>query len=408
MLDSARRLLEAYASYIGHAMWIFISFFVLAAFPLLFGMEAYGKFAATTALTFIAQKVIDLTVESNIANRNYRNTIRSAGYAAVLVLAPLIFIDATSESAVFKVEYLLLVSLVASNIVLNMSFQLLTAVSRAVYLTIFSTLTVGISLAFWLAGSQAISTILTIINFSGCIVGLQFLSRAISNDSAADKNGALEVVPRFSAQLLDVIYRFLFSTFALFMTFGSILIASSKFDYTEIGIFRISLTIVAIGNFISPINPKEMYRIARSIESWQGLASFFRQNQSAYLVLIAMWLVVAGVCIFVFGDMVGVLMFSICLYAASLYSTVIEKVFLSRQGIWKASFFVSAYTAVSVAIMFIPQTLELFALTITAIILLYPVYLAAILRRGFLRTAIVPVALSGSMLAVAAISRGIV
>lgn len=389
-------------------MWIFVSFFVLAAFPLLFGMEAYGKFAATTAMTFIAQKVIDLMVESNITSGNYRNMIRSAAYAAVLVLTPLIFVDATSESAVLKVEYLLLVSLIASNIVLNMSFQVLTAVSRAVYLTIFSTLTVGISLSFWLVGSHAISTILTIINFSGCVVGLQFLRRALGNDSAADTKAALEAVPRFFAQLLDVIYRFLFSTFALFMTFGSILIASSKFDYSQIGIFRTSLTIVAIGIFISPINPKEMYRIARSIESWEGLASYFRQNQLAYLVLIAVWLVVSGVCIFVFGDMVGVLMFSICLYAASLYSTVLEKVFLSRQGIGKASFFVFAYSAGSVAMLFIPQTLELFALTISVIILLYPVYLAAILRRGFLRTAIVPVALSGSMLAVAAVSRGVI
>jgi hypothetical protein len=408
IISFSAKMLSRYASYIGQAMWIFIGFFVLTAFPLLFGISAYGKFAATTALTFIAQKIIDLAVESNIADVNYRNTIRSAAYAAVIVLVPLAIIDASSTSEVYQVEYLLLLSLIASNIVLNISFQVLTAITRALYLTVFALLAVFISITFWLSGSTEISTVLIAINFSGSAIGALFLIRSVRGVSSSTLALTREPMPGFVAQILDVTYRFLFSSFSLFITFGSVLIASTKFNYEEIGIFRISLTIIAAGVFISPINPKEMYGIARNIKNNFELYAFFQKNKLAYIFLISVWILATLYSIFELKDVVGILIYSICLYEAILYSTVIEKVFLAHFEIRKSSFFVAAYAGISIALLFLQDNVEFFVLTIASCIILYPVYLSIILGARFYRSAIVPIVISAALLFVAAASRGLV
>jgi hypothetical protein len=408
IISFSDEMLRRYASYIGQAMWIFIGFFVLTAFPLLFGISAYGKFAATTALTFIAQKIIDLAVESNIADVNYRNTIRSAVYAAIIVLVPLAIIDVSSTSEIYQVEYFLLMSLIFSSIILNLSFQLLSAITRALYLTAFAFLAVLISLIFWLSGSTDISTILTAINFSGSAIGVLFLVRSVRD--APSPALALTGGPTqgFAAPILDITYRFLFSSFSLFITFGSVLIASTKFNYDDIGIFRISLTIIAAGVFISPINPKEMYRIARSIKNHSDLNIFFQKNKIAYMLLISIWILATLYSIFELKYFVGILIYSICLYAVSLYSTVIEKVFLAHFQIGKSSFFVAAYATASMVLLFWQDTMEFFVLTIASCILLYPVYLSIILGAKFYRSAIVPISISGGLLLVAAASRGLV
>jgi len=386
-----------HASLLGHAAWLFISFFVLVGFPMIFGIEAYGKFAEYTAVTFLVHKLIDLVTESNIVHNDVEKLISTALVGSLIFSIPLLFAYYFFSLSAAYVDLLLLGSMIVSSIVFNIAFQRWSPLRRLWYLIGFALVSVAVSFLYWEFNSRDVALVLTTINFIGGFFGVLLIIRSIRLAELRVLGGRslVRVLSSFWKMISSVRDRFFFASFSLFTAYGLLIMAGPHLEFEDVGRLKLFLTFCTVGLFVTPVNPKELYRLAAEINDENQLFAFFRSGRALYFALFSAWLCSYVVLLFLLRSEDSIFLVAASVYGSVMFSAVIDKVALSLLGLAFSARSILCFTVMAcLMVAFFGDDLADFAICAGFLLVLYPICVLCVLRGKFYLAAIVPVGMS--------------
>lgn len=375
--------------------------FVGFGFPLVFGLSAYGLFAASTALTFIIQKATDLTIESVLIENSLKKLLFSTLISFSLILSLAAILIHIYPDSRFDIDYALLATMVSSTLIINLIFMKGTAVSQMAYAVFFILTTILFTAIFRLSFFDNISLLLILINISGTVFGIVivfFIYRHASRQTVPN----LRVLETTAAKLSkprelvgEFINRFLFASLTLLVSFGSVLIASNKLSDPELGALRLFASIVLIGYWITPINPKAFYAIASSIDTPQSMTKLFDEQWVPFTVLLIVWFFSIIIIRLLFSD-INTMSFigAICIYPCVLFVSVFDKSLLSARGLSGTAPLIGLYAFVVFIGLLNAETLYQYEIVLGVAMICYPLVMVLLLARSFLSHVALPVTLA--------------
>lgn len=392
---------KTHASLLGHAAWLFISFFVLVGFPIIFGVEAYGKFAECTAVTFLVHKLVDLVSETNIIHNDVEKLISTALFSALIFSAPLLIAYYFFFLSATYIDLLLLSSLLVSSIVFNIAFQRWSPLKRLGYLIGFALISVAVCFLYWSLNSRDVALVLTTINFTGGFVGVSLIIRGVRlvEFRALGGRSLVRVLSSFWKMISSVWDRFFFASFSLFTAYGLLILAGPRLEFEDVGRLKLFLTFCTVGLFVTPVNPKELYRLATEINDESELFAFIRSSRALYFALFFAWLCAYVVLFFALRPGDGLFLVAASVYGSVMFTAVIDKVALSLLGLAFSARFILCFTAMAgLIVAFFGCDLDSFVICAGFLLVLYPICVLCVLRGRFYLAAIVPVGMSGVFL----------
>lgn len=376
------------ASLIGSAL------IVSYGYPLLFGLTAYGHFATATVLTFITQRIVDLIAESTIAERDPSNLVKSSlivSACALLILAAGRYFFPTVLQAVFDLK--LFLSLVISTVVLNLMFQIGSRVAQFFYAAAFALLHLVITLTWFALGRSDLPLALTITNILGFCIGASLL---LSERKRAAPHAAPAQRTTYAVMLRQLPYRALFAAFQIVATFGAVIIATRHLPAEQIGALRLLTTFALMGYSLSPVNPKMLYSISRTVENPAGLIGAMRPFAPMFTALLLCWLIaITAIGWIGMARNDHLYLYALALYPVVMFSAVFEKVLLNRRGIRTIGPVVGLFAAATAGTLLLGQNLQYYAIALIICIAAYPLVLASFLSPQFLPMILLTILLAG-------------
>jgi hypothetical protein len=364
-------------------------------YPFLFGLSAYGSFAAASALTFIVQRIVDLIAETTISEREPLKLVKSSAIVAAIALGLLLTTRALIP-AVMAVPFnlLLFVSVFLSTVTLNLTFQVGTPVIQFLYAVSFGGFNLGVTLAWYMLGRVDLLMALVVVNLLGFATGVTLLSMTRRRECAPVQQTAQSTN---AAVLRQLPFRVMYAAFQIVATYGAVMLASLHLPAEEIGTLRLLTTFAVLGYTLSPVNSKALYAISREVTVPADLAHALRPYRPMFFVLGAGWLSAAIMIGWTGAAAQGHLyLYALAIYPIVLFSSVFEKVLLNHKGLIPLGAAVGCCAAATATALFFCQRIEAYALTLTCAIAAYPYVLAISFARGFLLPAALVGLLAGS------------
>lgn len=375
-------------SLIGSAM------IVSYGYPFLFGLGAYGSFAAASALTFIVQRIVDLIAETTLSERDPLKLLKSSAIVAAIVLGLLLTTRALVPAAMaVPFDLRLFGSVFLSTVVLNLTFQVGTPMTQFLYAVMFGGYNLVVTLAWYLLGRADLPMALILVNLLGAATGLALLSMTRRRERAV-----AEQFPQSSnaAVLRQLPFRVMFAAFQIVVTYGVVILASLRLPAEEIGTLRLLTTFAVLGYTLSPVNSKALYAISREVKVPADLARALRPYFPAFLVLGAGWLLAAIVIGWTGAAAQGHLYLdALAVYPIVLFTSVFEKVLLNQKGLVPLGEAIGCCAVATATVLFFCRGIDAYALTLTCAIAAYPYVLATVFAPRFL----LPAALAGALAA---------
>lgn len=362
-------------SLIGSAM------IVSYGYPLLFGLSAYGTFAAATSLTFIVQRLVDLIAELTLAERDPFKLVKSSLILAAGAMLLLLVTRAIIPSvAAVPFDLLLFASVFLSTVILNLCFQIGTPTTQSLYAISFGACNFLTTLAWYLLGRTDLALALTITNLFGLAVGILLLTVGNCHDKAHWTRGRSN-----RTMLRQLPFRVMFATFQIIITFGAVLIGSFYLPPQQVGGLRLLTSFAVLGYSLSPMNPKALYAISRAVERPADLGPILRPYVPVFLALGAGWAIAA----FVIGraGTTGhghIYLYALAIYPIVLFSSILEKVLLNRKGITALGSAAFLWAVVTATALLLCRQIENYAFVLILAVAGYPFVLAFAFARSFL------------------------
>jgi|TARA_R110002049_G_scaffold76888_2_gene197178 hypothetical protein len=400
--NSALELVKNQAAIITQLCLIASAVFVSFGLPFIFGLTAYGVFVATTALTFIIQKAIDLTIESILIEKNVRKLILSTAIAVGVAALMAAILNQIFPGSYFQIDYLLLAAMVASTSILNLIFMLGNSVWQMLYAALFVLASLAFTALFYLFGSNNITMLLVAINIVGTITGLGIvygLRQTLANFNSINRQMQIERDSHRSRRahslVSEFLSRLLFSSLTLLVTFGSALIASDHLNAKDLGTLRLFASFIIVGYWLTPINPKTFYAIASTIKTPAGMKAFFDRYWIHFVTLLFVWF--AGLMVvstlFVDHDAMQYLA-ALCVYPCILFISVFDKSMLSAHGLKRMAPRIGGYAAIITIALINAETLFQHQAILIVAMTCYPLTMVLLLDRSFWRLVLLPIALT--------------
>lgn len=362
-------------SLIGSAM------IVSYGYPLLFGLSAYGTFAAATSLTFIVQRLVDLIAESTLAERDPFKLVKSSVIlAASAMLLLLVTRSIIPSVAAVPFDLLLFASVFLSTVILNLCFQIGTPTIQSLYAISFGACNLLTTLAWYLLGRTDLALALTITNLFGLAVGILLLT--VGN--CLDKTHWTRARSN-RTMLRQLPFRVMFATFQIIITFGAVLIGSFYLPPEQVGALRLLTSFAVLGYSLSPMNPKAFYAISRGVERPADLGPILRPYVPVFLALGVAWVIAA----FVIGRTGAaghghIYLYALAIYPIVLFSSIFEKVLLNRKGVTALGSAAFLWAIVTATALLLCQQIENYAFVLILAVAGYPFVLAFAFARSFL------------------------
>lgn len=388
------RILPSLLPILTQASLIASALIVSYGYPFLFGLATYGHFATTTVLTFITQRIVDLIAESTIAERDPFILIKSSltvSVSALLILAIVRFLFPIALQTTFDLP--LFISLVVSTIVLNLMFQIGSRVAQFLYAATFATVHLAMTVIWFALGRSDLPLALTITNILGFCIGAGLLvfehRRAIPSGYPAQRMTN-------AVMLGQLPYRVLFAAFQLIATFGAVMIASRHLPPEQIGALRLLTTFALMGYALSPVNPKMLYAISRTVEDPAGLIRVMRPFAPVFAVLLICWFIAITTIGWTGMAKNGHLyLYALAVYPVVLFGAVFEKVLVNRRGIRSVGPVVGLFAAATAAVLLLGRDVNYYAVVLIVSVALYPLVLTLFLSPKFAPMIIFTLMLAG-------------
>lgn len=351
-------------------------------YPLLFGLSIYGHFATATVLTFITQRIVDLIAESTIAERDpfalvISSLIVSGG--ALALLAGIRFVLPTALPALFDLP--LFLSLAASTVILNLMFQIGGRVTQFLYAAAFGALNLLVTLTWFALGRQDLPLALTLTNVMGFAIGTGLL--VLDHRRRAPPTAPVERTTK-AVMLGRLPYRVMFAAFQIVAAFGAILIASRHLPAEQVGALRLLTTFALMGYSLSPVNPKMLYAISRTVETPADLVRVMQPFAPIFAALLVCWLIAIVAIGWTGMADAHLYLYALAVYPIVLFSAVFERVLISRRGIRTVGTVVGLFAASTAGALLIGRDLEYYAIVLIVCVAAYPLVLATVLAPRFL------------------------
>lgn len=363
-------------------------------YPLLFGLTVYGQFATATVLTFITQRIVDLIAESTIADRDPFALVKSSlivSACALALLAAARFLFPAALPTVFDLR--LFLSLAASTVILNLMFQIGGRVTQFLYAAAFGTLNLVITLIWFALGRHDLPLALTIINIMGFALGagLLFLEHRRDGSPVAPVERTANAV-----MLSRLPYRVLFAAFQIIVAFGAVLIASWHLPAEQVGALRLLTTFALMGYSLSPVNPKMLYAISRTIEGPADLARVMRPLTPIFAGLLLCWFIaIVAIGWTGMADSNHLYLYALTVYPIVLFSAVFERVLISRHGIRTVGIIVGLFAAFTAGALLIGHDMNYYVVVLIICVVTYPLVLAIFVSPRFLPMISITILLAG-------------
>lgn len=352
-------------------------------YPLLFGLAVYGQFATATVLTFITQRIVDLIAESTIAERDPFALVKSSlivSACALALLAGARLLFPAALPTVFDLR--LFLSLAASTIILNLIFQIGSRIAQFLYAAAFGTLHLVITIIWFAMGLNDLPLALTITNILGFCVGSTLLFLELKRAVAPPAP-----VPRTANAVMlgQLPYRILFASLQIVTAFGAILIASRHLPAEQIGALRLLTTFALMGYSLTPVNPKMLYVISRTVNGPSDLIRVMQPFAPTFAVLLLCWLIAITTIGWIdLADNDHLYLYALAVYPIVLFNSVFEKVLLNRRGIRMAGLVVGLFAALVAVTLLLGDELKYYATVLIVCLAAYPLVLALLLSPKFL------------------------
>lgn len=369
---------------------------VTFGYPLVFGFDAYGAFASACALTFVVHRIVDLTLESMIANRSIYDIIIVSVSIFFFILALTILTSYFVTLDESMINYELFFSLVYSTTVLNIIFKIGNIYKQAFFATMFLLITSIIFAFAYFENHSDIALLIATTNFTGATVGLLVAFPHIADDyRSAEKRNFGAMCESLTANISELPHRIGFASFNIFLGFGVVLAVGSQYESTQVGALRMFTALILLGFSLTPLNPKSYYLLADGVEKPLDLIHKLRSQIPSLILAVAGWAVmVCSVKLPIWPTTLQAAKLALATYPAILLVSALDKILLTTVGLKRAGIFIFVYMNLCLFGVLAGNDFEQVKQIIVSFVIAYPVVLTAVFCRPFL-----PIALTSSVVA---------
>lgn len=369
-------------------------------YPLVFGLATFGAFFGGAALTYVVHRTADLILESLIAENARAHLMLYAGI--LLIFAGLASVILDRSGATVRIDFLLICSLILSTTVVNLLFHSGNANAIFAYSLFFATANLGLTAIWKWQGATDIRSLIIAINlvsFAFAIVTVTMM-RSMERFSLRDLREAIGIlVDRWQVLGLDTVKRLGFASFSIFIAYGAIVVLSDRLDDKEIGALRVFMSVVFVGQYLTPVAPKLFYSLFREVSRSSEILTLLRPFRGAFFLALAVWLVALEVGSAFTPAKWSMVPIALAAYPVILVVSVLDKALLQLSGLRNAAIYIGALTLVAAVVLRATPTDPRWLLL--GLVVVYPLYLTLFIRHGAVWLALAAISLSGAGILIA-------